>query len=428
MDKYGLEILQDSGLIANLAPTTFTQGNDETYANPSTNTPATNSLTNHSLQLLEDNTYLFLYVFSRDDHYYFKHHIVIQMDQQIGDIKNDILDIQRSIVVELEEKLLDVEYQLNLASISIANLDALISLGKISLEYQLIKPVMTEESIIIVKNGRHLLQELTVDNFIPNDIYLTKEKNVAVITGPNGSGKSIYLKQIGLIVYLAHIGSFVPCDRAIVGLTDQIFTRIYSEESVGLSQSSFVIDLNQISKMLKYHTSHSLCLIDEFGKGTNPFDGMALLSSIINHFVTTKVKAVFVTHFTEIINEEILGKESFTSLNIFRMETLETSEEDIYHSQLVPLFKLKLGLNSSSEGILCAQTMGVPQDVIERALYIKDAIETEIEIEPITLHRPSLPSQDHLHILELVLEINMTEQEDEINDKIHMLVNLLKQC
>jgi len=154
------------------------------------------------------------------------------------------------------------------------------------------------------------------------------------------SGKSVYLKQVGLIVYLAHIGSFVPCERAIIGLTDKILTRINSVETgtttqkdikltnpnftptkVSSSQSSFALDLTQTSRILSSHTDRSLCLLDEFGKGTTPIDGIALLAATVKHFVKHKGKAMFVLHFTEIIHDLILHEKDMMAIQCFRMET-----------------------------------------------------------------------------------------------------------
>jgi DNA mismatch repair protein MSH5 len=218
---------------------------------------------------------------------YYKCSITHEMDDSIGDIKNDLLDYQKRILRAIEEELLDKETQLHQLSSALGELDALISLGQIALERQYVRPEISDESTIIIKGGRHPLQEMTTtEGFIPNDTYLGPDKNVGLITGANASGKSVYIKQVGLLVYLAHLGSFLPCERAIIGLTDCILTRIASLETASKAQSSFTLDLNQVSHMLSSHTSRSLCLIDEFGKGTSPIDGIALvriITSCVQH-------------------------------------------------------------------------------------------------------------------------------------------------
>jgi DNA mismatch repair protein MSH5 len=196
---------------------------------------------------------------------------------------------------------------------------------------------------------------------------------VALISGPNSSGKSVYLKQVGLLVYLAHLGSWLPCEQAVIGLTDRIFTRISSLESVSSQHSSFSLDLNQVSQMLANSTSRSLCLIDEFGKGTSPIDGIALLATTIKHFVNKPSKSLFVLHFTEVMHEDILSTTIKSKLNTFKMETythpinkedidglnsLEDLQKEEREYESTPLFKLKLGTAESSEGIPCARTAG----------------------------------------------------------------------
>lgn len=190
--------------------------------------------------------------------HYFKHRIVENMDHTIGDIKSDIADRQHCLLLQIEDSLLDHEEQLLQLCIMLSTLDALISLGTLAVEQRLVRPEITEEPSILIKGGRHLLQELTVDNFVPNDTYLSRDKNVALISGPNTSGKSVYLKQVALIVHLAHIGSFVPCERARIGLIDRIMTRISSTETVAAPQSAFALDLQQVSKMLSMRTARTL--------------------------------------------------------------------------------------------------------------------------------------------------------------------------
>eukprot|EP01031_Cornospumella_fuschlensis_P027365 gene27365-33054_t len=321
----------------------------------------------------------FVFVFAHEGKHFFKHRVVYQLDELIGDVKSDIQDRMRQILLELEEGLLDLESSIVQTTASLATLDAFISLGVIAREFNLSVPQIHDDPVIVIKGGRHLLQELVVDSFVPNDAILTPDKNVALVTGPNSSGKSIYLKQVGIVVYLAHIGSFVPCEQAIIGLTDKILTRIKTTESVSVPQSSFTIDLTQMCKILKYRTNRSLCLIDEFGKGTNPADGLALLAAIIEDFTERKSNAIFVLHFTEILFDHAIKQESMNSINCFRMETLEkkgAEDGECTVEDLVPLYKLKYGVETTSKGILCAARMGMDNNVIERAGYFRDCMAT----------------------------------------------------
>ena len=229
---------------------------------------------------------------------------------------------------------------------------------------------------------------------------------------------------MGLIVYLAHIGSFTPCEKAIIGLCDRILTRIASTETVQSGQSSFTLDLNQISHMLLNHTPRSLCLIDEFGKGTAPIDGIALLGSVISHFVTQKAKAIFVLHFTEVLNPEILSQTHRNSIEVFNM-AWHTDSDDNIDNEALPLYKLRLGLASSSQGIPCAKSAGVPEEIIDRAYKVKAAIEQGASICAIeSVSRSCLNSSSHRLAMKLLLEVDWNR--DDSGDALRELKSLLK--
>lgn len=330
---------------------------------------------------LDEQDFSFKY---QDDKCYYKCAVVEALDDRIGDIKNSILDYQKQMMVVIEETVLDKETELIAVSYALGEIDALIALGEVALERQYVRPEIETQNVLVIKNGRHPLQEMTsLESFIANDTCILPDKNIALITGANGSGKTVYIKQVGLIVYMAHIGMLVPCDKAVIGLTDRIMTRIASTESVVSSQSSFTLDLNQISSMLNTHTDRSLCLIDEFGKGTSPVDGIALLSVTISHFAAHKAMAFFVLHFTEALDPEIFPSESMECVTLFNMACHESSDFDEKESLSMPLYKLKLGIGASSEGIPCARLAGIPTTVLDRAFEIKTAIQTRSFLNPL---------------------------------------------
>lgn len=218
------------------------------------------------VHLLADETSLFEFIYKQDSTYFYKHPIVVQLDDKYGDVVSSMKDRQKQVLLCLEDVVLDHEVVLQTLICNIAELDAFISLATISKELKFSKPTISEIENIIIRNGRHPLQELTVDTFVPNDTYLSQEKFIGIITGPNNSGKSVYVKQVGVIVYLAQIGSFVPCELAIIGLCDSIMTRVSSVETISSMQSSFTIDLTQVGFMIRNATKRSLLLLDEFGK------------------------------------------------------------------------------------------------------------------------------------------------------------------
>lgn len=206
-------------------------------------------------------------------------------------------DKEIEIVHALGQQVLVRETMLNLASDICGELDSLLALAQGAKIYNYCRPCMTRKNMIQIKGGRHPLQELTVPSYVPNDTFIvggvgdhpaiqeheegldtsqrTSESRYAegpsmlMMTGPNYSGKSVYLKQTALIVYMAHVGCYVPAERAIIGLTDKILTRIATRETVSRFQSAFMIDLQQVALAMTLATNRSLVIIDEFGKGTD---------------------------------------------------------------------------------------------------------------------------------------------------------------
>lgn len=192
--------------------------------------------------------------------------------------------------------------------------------------------------------------------------------SVMVMTGPNHSGKSVYLKQVALIVFLAHIGSFVPADQACIGLTDRLLTRIATRESISRNESAFAIDLKQAAFTINFATRRSLVLIDEFGKGTNTMDGAGLVTALLDHFLSLggeAPKVLAATHFHEIFEYDLLRENprlAFAHMDV-RVD-LEAEDRD---DQVTYLFRLAPGRSSSSFGSRCAAMNGVDSAVVQRA-------------------------------------------------------------
>ncbi|KAG5235233.1 DNA mismatch repair protein [Salix suchowensis] len=232
-----------------------------------------------------------------------------------------------------------------------AELDCILSLAIVARQNNYVRPILTEESVLDIQNGRHVLQEMTVDTFIPNDTKIHHDERIIIITGPNYSGKSIYIKQsVALIVFLSHIGSFVPADAATVGLTDRIFCATGSKLMTA-EQSTFMIDLHQVGLMLRQATSRSLCLLDEFGKGTLTEDGVGILGGTVNYFVACDdpPKVLMSTHLTELFNDE--GK-------IFTMSLLRPDNNSTDVKDIVFLYRLVSGRALHSYGLHCALLAG----------------------------------------------------------------------
>ncbi|CAG2106689.1 unnamed protein product [Medioppia subpectinata] len=214
---------------------------------------------------------------------YYKTFTTIELDQHFGDIHSEIIDRQILIINRLQQYIANYRHLFNTIEKYCAKLDALIAMSQIAVNYRYCKPNITTDGVIEIRDGRHPLIELMSKTFVPNDYYSGgQHKKVKIISGPNACGKSVYLKQICLIVFMAHIGSYVPALSANIPIVDRIFTRLHTPESMSMRLSTFMLDLNQMSNASKYTTKRSLVVVDEFGKGTQSVDGLALMAACLN--------------------------------------------------------------------------------------------------------------------------------------------------
>ena len=200
-------------------------------------------------------------------------------------------------------------------------------------------------------------------------------------------------------MYLAHTGSFIPCEKAIIGLTDKILTRISSMETSFSPHSAFSLDCCQTTKILLEQTSRSLCLVDEFGKGTAPVDGMALLAGCVQFFAERTTKCLFVLHFTEILSEEIIDLSRYPNIETFKMVVHQELSADEDKDDLVtPLYKLQIGVSDCSGGISCAKLAGLSADICTRAHEIRQCLDTRTVI-PLRKSKKRLALGDISNIL-----------------------------
>jgi DNA mismatch repair protein MutS len=213
------------------------------------------------------------------------------------------------------------------------------------------------------------------DRYVPNDTLLdTEERQIAIITGPNMAGKSSYLRQVGLIVLLAQIGSFVPAERATVGIVDKIFTRVGAQDNIAAGESTFLVEMHEAANILNNATPQSLILLDEVGRGTSTFDGISIAWSMTEYIhETIGARTLFATHYHEL---NALA-ERFARIDNYKVEVREHDDKVIF------LRKLTLGTADHSYGIQVAQMAGLPEEVTSRAKEIMAQLESAAEGQPI---------------------------------------------
>ena len=294
-----------------------------------------------------------------------------------------------SKILGAEEKSLNIEYEIfqdirnsvkkeivRIQDVSkqIAMIDVLSNFALISKNNNFIKPELNTKGIIQIEEGRHPVVENTIDNnlFVPNDTYLDTSNNmIQIITGPNMAGKSTYMRQVAIITLLAQIGSFVPAKYANIGIVDRIFTRIGASDNLSQGESTFMVEMNEVSNIIKSATKNSLIILDEVGRGTSTYDGLSIAWAVVEYIhEKVKAKTLFATHYHELtqLQEKLDG---IINLTI----TAEERGDDI-----VFLRKIVKGSTNRSYGIQVARLAGIHQDIINRANEILSLIEGSHEI------------------------------------------------
>jgi DNA mismatch repair protein MutS len=284
-------------------------------------------------------------------------------------------------ILNAQDKLCNLEYDIfskvrdyideNLVRIqktakALALLDSLCSLAYVAESNKYVKPEINDKGLIDIKEGRHPVVELMIpDNqFIPNDTKLDNKKNlISVITGPNMAGKSTYMRQTALIVLMAQIGSFVPAKSANISVCDRIFTRVGASDDLASGQSTFMIEMNEVSNILRNATKDSLLILDEIGRGTSTLDGLSIAWAVIEHISNTRIlgaKTLFATHYHELTELE----DKISNVNNYCIAVKEEGDNIIF------LRKIIKGGADRSYGIQVAKLAGVPDMVIERSKAI----------------------------------------------------------
>ena len=253
------------------------------------------------------------------------------------------------------------------------------SLAQIAFTNGYSKPELDQGSTLEIIKGRHPVVEKTLpvgEPFIPNDIHLDqKDEQIMIITGPNMAGKSIILRQTGLIVLLAQIGSYVPAEHARIGLVDKIFTRVGASDNLAAGESTFLVEMNEAANILNNATEHSLILLDEVGRGTSTFDGLSIawaLAEYLHNHIPVAAKTLFATHYHELNALESMY-ERIVNYNVQVRE---------YEGKVVFLRKLVRGGADHSYGIQVANMAGLPKELIQRAQVILEELEGQrLEIQ-----------------------------------------------
>ena len=287
------------------------------------------------------------------------------------------------MILNAEENIIDLEYKLfcsikslvkeevpllNATADALSEIDALVSLSVCSEEYNLVRPNITDEHVIDIKNGRHpVVEVVSKSEYVPNDCLLSNGINTLLITGPNMSGKSTYMRQMAIIVIMAQMGSFVPCESATLPIIDKIFTRIGASDDLVSGESTFMVEMKEARNAICGATENSLILFDELGRGTATYDGMSLAQAILE-YISDNIGAftLFSTHYHELTRLD----KKYKNIKNVHVSAVENGNEITF------LHKVKNGAVDKSYGIHVARLAKMPEELLNKAEEILNEYES----------------------------------------------------
>lgn len=328
-----------------------------------------------------------------------------ELEDTVLGAQDKLYKLEYDIFIGIRDRIAANTQRIQAAAKIVATCDFIYSLAQAAYDYNYCKPTINESGTINIKEGRHPVVERAVKGgFVPNDAYLDmKEDKLLVITGPNMAGKSTFMRQVGLIVIMAHIGSFVPAKTASICLTDRVFTRVGASDDLASGQSTFMVEMNELANILNNATSKSLLILDEIGRGTSTIDGLSIAWATIEYILKeggVGAKTLFATHYHELIGLEKRLK-GMVNYSVGVKE---------YGDSVIFLHRIKKGGTDRSFGIEVARLAGLPKELLDRAKQLMGAIQdnTELSLEDLdaTTHEPP-KERDYAELLRAIRSIDI---------------------
>ena len=318
-----------------------------------------------------------------------------ELEEQVLTAKERCTALEYQLFSQLREQLVVSSDRVQIAAAAVGTVDTLCSLATVAVKNNYCRPEITLDNTVSITEGRHPVVEKVLNDtlFVPNDTLLdTNENLVSIITGPNMAGKSTYMRQVALIVLMAQIGSFVPAKSARIGIVDRIFTRIGASDDLASGQSTFMVEMAEMASILKYATSKSLLILDEIGRGTSTYDGMAIARAVLEYAANPKqlgAKTLFATHYHElsVIEDQLPG------IKNYNIAVKKRGDKMIFLRKIIP------GATDDSFGVEVAKLAGLPAGVISRAHQILQELETEGKPQPKVVHAQE--EDDQISMLDL---------------------------
>jgi len=336
-----------------------------------------------------------------------------ELEQTLLTAESRMMELERMLLTELRSVIARQCLEIQTTAAAVAAIDALSSFAHVAVEHRYVEPEMHDGTELDIEGARHPVVEQLLavgTSYIANDVKLdTTEQQIAIITGPNMSGKSSFLRQAGLIVFLAHVGSFIPATRGRIPITDRIFTRVGAQDNITAGESTFLVEMQETANILNNATDRSLVLLDEVGRGTATFDGISIAWAIAEYLhEVTRAKTLFATHYHELTSLA----DSFERIVNLRVEVREVGDDILFTHKVVP------GFTDHSFGIHVAKMAGLPPAVITTSKAILEQLESGG-------HQPSrsgaTPSVER-HLMERAGQLTLfTVKDDELRLRVQEL-------
>jgi len=330
-----------------------------------------------------------------------------EYEQKILGAEEKIIALEQKIFEEIVHYAAEFVTPIQLNASLIAGLDCLASFAKISGENNYVRPELTNDFAIQIKDGRHPVIENNLppgEEYVANDVYLDNQKQqIIILTGPNMSGKSALLRQTALIVLLSQMGCMVPASAAKIGLVDKIFTRVGASDNISSGESTFMVEMNETASILNNISNRSLILLDEIGRGTSTYDGISIawsISEFLHNHPAYRAKVLFATHYHE-LNEMMLTMKRIKNFHISVKE---------HGNKVIFLRKMKKGGSAHSFGIHVAEMAGMPKKVLARAKQMLVILEKNHSSEELNKAIKSTSTDDNLQLSFIQLDDPLLHQ------------------
>jgi DNA mismatch repair protein MutS len=323
-----------------------------------------------------------------------------EMEEKLSGAEEKRIALEYECFIGIRQTLSDNIRRFQKSADAVALIDMLQSFAAVAFEKNYARPTIVPEGDLIIIGGRHpVVESFVKQSFVKNDTKISDDESIMILTGPNMAGKSTYMRQVALIVLMAHMGSFVPADSATICVVDKIFTRVGASDNLASGQSTFMVEMNEVANILNNATPRSLLILDEIGRGTSTLDGLSIAWSVVE-FISQNIKAktLFATHFHELSElEGIVPGVSNYSITVKEMA-----------DTVVFLHKIVRGGTDKSFGIEVAKLAGVPSDVTDRAKAIMQAlIEKDEGILGVRNRKQSEKTFERDDLIEALRDVNL---------------------